>query len=199
MLLRFQRIFNNIQGSLWFVPSLIVVLLMALAYIMVRLDRSVGYDAAVQLPLVFEAGPEGTRDMLATIAGSMLTVASVAFSFTIVVFSFALSQYASRTLHSFMDDNTNQVVLGTLLGSFVYCLLILRTVRIESGQQFVPVLSASVALLLAIVDLALFIIFIHHVSESIQAYHIIQRVGQATSHAISALYPPHAKGRHHEE
>ena len=61
-------------------PSLIVVLLMALAYIMVRLDRSVGYDAAVQIPLVFEAGPEGTRDMLATIAGSMLTVASVAFS-----------------------------------------------------------------------------------------------------------------------
>ncbi len=199
MLLRFQRIFNNIQGSLWFVPSLIVVLLMALAYIMVRLDRSVGYDAAIQIPLVFEAGPEGTRDMLATIAGSMLTVASVAFSFTIVVFSFALSQYASRTLHSFMDDNTNQVVLGTLLGSFVYCLLILRTVRIESGQQFVPVLSASIALLLAIVDLALFIIFIHHVSESIQAYHIIQRVGQATSHAIGGLYPPHAKGRPHEE
>src|SRR5438552_3777788 len=135
MLLRFQRIFNDIKGSLWFVPSVIVVLLMALAYVMVSLDKSVGYDTAIRLPLVFEVGPEGTRDMLATIAGSMLTVASVAFSFTIVVFSFASSQYASRTLHSFMDDSTNQVALGTLLGSFVYCLLVLRTVRIENTQQ----------------------------------------------------------------
>jgi uncharacterized membrane protein len=199
MLIRLQRTFNNIQGSLWFVPSVIVVVLMALAFVMVWLDRSVGYDAATHLPLVFERGPEGTRDMLATIAGSMLTVASVAFSFTIVVFSFASSQYASRTLHSFMDDNTNQSVLGMLLGSFVYCLLVLRTVRTESGQEFVPVISSSVALLLAVVDLLLFIVFIHHVSESIQAYHIIQRVGIATCRTISALYPEHARGRQHEE
>src|SRR3954454_23743148 len=140
-MLRFQRIFNNLQASLWFVPSIVVFVLMALAYLMVWIDRTVGYESATSLPLVFGAGAEATRDMLSTIAGSMLTVASVAFSFTIVVFSFASSQYASRTLHSFMDDNTNQVVLGMLLGSFVYCLLVLRTVRIEDGQQFVPALS----------------------------------------------------------
>ncbi|MEO8287274.1 MAG: DUF2254 domain-containing protein [Chloroflexota bacterium] len=194
-MLRFQRVFNNLQGGLWFVPSLVVALLIGLAYLMVWLDRTVGNSVAANLPLVFEAGPEGTRDMLSTIAGSMLTVASVAFSFTIVVFSFASSQYASRTLHSFMDDNTNQIVLGTLLGSFVYCLLILRTTRIENDQDFVPVLSATFALLLAIVDLMLFILFIHHVSESIQAYHIINRVGQATNKAIIGLYPEHMQRR----
>lgn len=199
MFLRFQRIFNNVQGSLWFVPSIIVLLLMVLAYFMVGLDRTLGNAAAAHIPLVFEAGPEGTREMLSTIAGSMLTVASVAFSFTIVVFSFASSQYASRTLHSFMDDNTNQVVLGTLLGSFVYCLLVLRTARIESGEEFVPLLAASVALLLAILDLLLFILFIHHVAESIQAYHIIQRVGQATTKAINSLYPQHPRGKRDEE
>jgi len=90
-------------------------------------------------------------------------------------------------------------VLGTLLGSFAYCLLVLRTVRIENGQQFVPALAASAALLLAIVDLALFILFIHHVSESIQAYHIIQRVGLSTGRAINEMYPAHAKGRRMEE
>lgn len=189
MLFRFRRFFNILQGSLWFVPSLIVIGLIILAFLMVWLDGKFGYEHINDLTFFFSAGPEGTRDMLTTIASSMLTVASVAFSFTIVVFSFASSQYASRTLHNFMDDNTNQTVLGTLLGSFVYCLLILRTVRLESGNEFVPVIAASVALVLAIIDLGLFILFIHHVSESIQAYHIIHRIGQSTSTSIDTFFP----------
>ncbi len=163
--LRIKRVFNNLQASLWFMPSLIVVALMALTLLMVWLDRIIGYQTTREMTFFFSAGPEGTRDMLTTIASTMLTVASVAFSFTIVVFSFASSQYASRTLHSFIDDNTNQAVLGTLLRSFVYCLLVLRTVHLESGNEFVPVLSASVALLLAIVGLGPFILFIHHVAD----------------------------------
>lgn len=189
MSIRFRRIFHNVQGSLWFIPCLIVLGLIVLAFVMVWLDSMIGYENERGIQFFFSAGPEGTRDMLTTIASSMLTVASVAFSFTIVVFSFASSQYASRTLHSFMDDNTNQAVLGTLLGSFVYCLLILRTVRLESGNEFVPLLSASVALLLAIIDLVLFILFIHHVAEAIQAYHIIHRVGKATSKSIEDFFP----------
>ena len=179
---------------MWFVPAMIVLGLMVLAFVMVWLDRAIGYATAQDITFFFGAGPEATRDMLTTIASTMLTVASVAFSFTIVVFSFASSQYASRTLHSFMDDNTNQAVLGTLLGSFVYCLLILRTVRLEAGNEFVPLLSASVALLLAIIDLGLFILFIHHVAEAIQAYHIIYRVGRATSRAVNTLFPRHIGG-----
>jgi uncharacterized membrane protein len=196
MSIRFWRIFNILQGSLWFVPSLIVVLLGLLAFLMVWLDHTIDAEWASNLPLVLAAGPEGTREMLSTIAGSMLTVASVAFSFMIVVFSFASSQYASRTLHNFMDDNTNQVVLGTMLGSFVYCLLVLRTVRLEEEQGSVPVLAATVALLLAFIDLGLFMLLIHHIAEAIQAYHIIYRVGLTTSRAIDSLFPEHAK--HHE-
>lgn len=189
MLFRLKRIYNKLQGSLWFVPALIVVGLMLLSFLMIWLDRVVGYINIREVLFIFTAGPEGTRDMLTTIAGSMLTVASVAFSFTIVVFSFASSQYGSRTIHSFMDDNTNQAVLGTLLGSFVYCLLILRTVRLESGNEFVPVLASSVALTLAVIDLGLFILYIHHVSEAIQAYHIINRIGITTSKSIDTFFP----------
>jgi uncharacterized membrane protein len=193
MLIRIRRTWDRLQGSLWFVPLLIVAVYFALSFGMVALDRALGDSAPGLFPVLFEAGPEGTRDMLSTIAGSVLSVAAVAFSFTIVVFSFASSQYASRTIHSFMDDNTNQLVLGTLLGTFLYCLLILRTVRLESDHPFVPLLSTSVALILAIIDLGLFVYFIHHVSESIQAYHIIHRVGLSTRRAIQSLYPKHHK------
>ncbi|HET9492625.1 MAG TPA: DUF2254 domain-containing protein [Chloroflexia bacterium] len=199
MLIRLKRIWDRLQGSLWFVPLAIVAAYFALSFGMVALDRALGDEVTKRLPVLFEAGPEGTRDMLSTIAGSILSVAAVAFSFTIVVFSFASSQYASRTIHSFMDDNTNQIVLGMLLGTFVYCLLILRTVRLESDNPFVPLLSTSVALVLAIVDLALFVLFIHHISESIQAYHIIRRVGSQTRKAIESLYPTHVHSALTEE
>ena len=96
MLVRFRRIWDRLQGSLWFVPLVVLALYVAASFVMVSLDRAFGNEAFPTVPVLFEAGPEGTRDMLSTIAGSILSVAAVAFSFTIVVFSFASSQYASH-------------------------------------------------------------------------------------------------------
>lgn len=195
MLARLKNFWNAIQGSLWFLPSLVVLGCVVLAFIMVALDHSLR-GAVANLPLLFQAGPDAARDTLSTISTSMLTVASVAFSFTIVVFSFASSQYGSRTLHNFMDDNVNQVVLGTLLGTFVYCQLVLRTIRLEENS-FVPSISVNFALLLAIADLGLFIFYIHHVAETIQAYHIIQRVGAGTHKSIESIFQARASSPVH--
>lgn len=187
MTYRFQRFWNTMQGSLWFVPILLVLGSIGVAFLVSWLDsRNVG----AALPFVVEAGPDEARAILSTIAGSMLTVASVAFSFTIVVFSFASAQYSSRTLHNFMDDNTNQVVLGTLLGSFVYCLLILSTVRI-TDEASVPTLSVTVALVIALLDMVLFVLYIHHVAESIQAYHIVRRIRKTTLPTVEHIFPAH--------
>ncbi len=192
MLAHIRNLWNTVQGSLWFLPSILVLVYIGLAFFMVWLDKTAGNDATTTVPLVFNVGPDGAREMLSVIASSMLTVASVAFSFTVVVFSFASAQYSSRTLHNFMDDNVSQGVLGALLGSFVYCLLVLRT--IQSGNNsfvetpFVPALSVTVALLLAVIDLGLFILFIHHIAETIQAYHIIHRVGVSTIKALDHLF-----------
>ncbi len=191
MVVRLKNFWNAVQGSLWFLPSTVVLACALAAFLMVWLDTSIVHGALPDIPLLLQAGPEGARDMLSTIATSMLTVASVAFSFTIIVFSFASTQYGSRTLHNFMDDNVNQVVLGMLLGTFVYCQLVLRTIRLEEGS-FVPSMSVNFALLLAIADLALFIYYIHHVSETIQAYHIIQRVGAGTRKSLESIFQARA-------
>ncbi|HEX8597564.1 MAG TPA: DUF2254 domain-containing protein, partial [Chloroflexia bacterium] len=99
----------------------------------------------------------------------------------------------------FMDDNVNQTVLGTLLGTFVYCQLVLRTIRLEENS-FVPSISVNFALLLATADLGLFIFYIHHVSETIQAYHIIHRVGAGTRKSIESIFHARASSPvHHIE
>jgi uncharacterized membrane protein len=190
MMYRIQRAWDNLQSSLWFVPFLIVGGMIVLAFTFVWVDQNFGTHIVTLLPFFPEAGAAGTREMLSIIGGSVLTLGGVAFSFTIVVFSFASTQYSSRTLRTFMDDNVNQVVLGVILGCFVYCMVVLRSTRLEENAP-VPELSASFALLLALASLSLFIIFIHHVAEAIQAYHIISRLAAQTIDAAQHLFPAH--------
>ncbi|MEO8287054.1 MAG: DUF2254 domain-containing protein [Chloroflexota bacterium] len=187
-----RRIWEQLRGSLWFIPSLAMLAAIALAAAMVTLDRTIGPELISKVPLVFEAGPEGARQVLSTIAGSVLTVSGVVFSFTILAFSLASSQYSPRILYNFMEDRTNQIVLGVLLGSFVYCLLVLRTVKLEDSSivstTFVPSLSVTAAILLALLDLGLFIFYLHHIATSITAYHIINRVGEVALSSVEHTF-----------
>lgn len=87
----------------------------------------------------------------------MITVAGVVFSITIVALSLASAQFGPRLLRNFIRDRRNQVVLGTFTATFLYCLLILRTVRGMDHQEFVPSVSVTVGMLLAITNLGILI------------------------------------------
>ena len=53
-----------------------------------------------------------------------------------------------RLLRNFVRDRGNQFTLGAFLGTFSYSLMVLRSVRTESGGAFVPNLALSVGILL---------------------------------------------------
>ena len=140
-------------------------------------------------PLLFGAGAAGSRGLLTAIASSMITVAGVVFSITIVALSLTSSQYTSRVLRNFMRDRVNQVVLGLFVGVFAYCLVVLRTIRGGDEGAFVPSLAVLAGLSLAFVGIACLIYFIHHISMSIQASTIIAAVAQETNTAVDHLFP----------
>ena len=140
-------------------------------------------------PRLFGAGAEGSRGLLAAIASSMITVAGVTFSITIVALALASSQYTSRILRNFMRDRTNQTVLGVFVGVFAYCLVVLRTIRGGDEGAFVPALAVLGALLLAFVAIGFLIFFIHHIAASIQATSIIAAVAGETFEAVDRLFP----------
>lgn len=68
----------------------------------------------------------------------MITVAGLTFSITMLTLQLASSQFGPRLLRNFMRDRGNQVVLGTFIATFAYCLLVLRTVRGTNDSFFVP-------------------------------------------------------------
>jgi len=191
-------VWETLRTSLWFLPSLMMVVAIALALALVSIDAAISSRGLSEtLPRVFGAGAEGSREMLSAIATSMITIAGVAFSITIVALSLASSQYSSRILRNFMRDRANQTVLGAFVGIYVYCLIVLRTVR-GGDSPFVPSLAVLVAVLLAFVGIGCFIFFIHHIAASIQAESIIKSAADETRQAIDRLFPAEI-GQGHDE
>lgn len=189
----FRKIWIEVRSSLWFVPTLLVLAAIILALGLVELDVVFAKPLSAKSwgPLL-NAGSEGARGMLTAIAGSMITVAGVAFSITIVTLSLASTQYTPRILRNFMRDRANQFVLGVFVAIFTYCLIVLRTIRggaENDGAGFVPLLAVAFALLLALVSIGFLIFFIHHVATSIQASSILRAITDETRSAIDALFP----------
>jgi len=182
---------DRLRSSLWFVPAAMACLAVALAILAVELDRSVTQDWLQRLGWSYSGGAEGASLLLGTVAGSMIAIAGTVFSMTLVALSLASSQLGPRLLRNFMRDTVNQVVLGTFVATFVYCLLVLRTIRRADEVAFVPHLSVSIGVLLAIASVGVLIYFIHHISVSIQADEVVARVWRELESGIDRLFPSH--------
>jgi uncharacterized membrane protein len=181
---RLIHYWQTLSGSLWFVPAVMTLLSLGLAIGIVRLDRAIGGNAG----WAYGGGPEGAREVLSAIASSMITVAGVAFSVTIVALTLASQQFGPRLLRNFMRDRGNQVVLGTFIATFTYSLVVLRTIR-SGGAEFVPHLSVTFAIVMALASLGVLIYFIHHAAVSIQAPEVIAMVAADLMTGIDRLFP----------
>jgi uncharacterized membrane protein len=180
---------QGVRSSFWFVPTVLVGAAVGLATVLIAVDANIDLQADKAWPLVFGAGAEGARGLLTAVSSSMITVAALVFSITIVAFSLTSSQYTSRVLRNFMRDHVNQIVLGVFVGIFAYCLVVLRTIRGGDGNVFVPSLSVLMGLILAFVGIGFLIYFIHHIAMSIQASNIIATAANETIWAVDHLFP----------
>ena len=167
------------------------VIAIALAFGMLTLDRTGYYGTLQKWGWIYVGGTNGAREVLSSVAGSIISVAATAFSITIVALQLAASNYSPRLLRNFMQDTGNQIVLGTFISTFVYCLLVLRTIRGEGDDysSFVPQLSVTVGLLLALASIGVLIYFIHHAATIIQVSHIVMEASTDLHRAIDRLFP----------
>lgn len=187
--IRLLKNWDELRTNYWFVPTVMMVGAICLALAAPELDRQTQTHLTHGWDWTYSGSPEGARAILSTIAGSMITVAGVVFSITIVALSLASAQFGPRLLRNFIRDRSNQLVLGTFTATFIYCLLVLRTVRGTEELHFVPGLSVSLGIVLALLSLGVLIYFIHHVAFSIQASHVIASVTQELHETIDRLWP----------
>jgi uncharacterized membrane protein len=185
---KLTKLWDSLHSSYWFIPTLMAVGSIILAIAMLTLDRT---GNTPKWGWIYTGGTDGARALLSSVAGSMVSVVATAFSITIVALQLASSNFGPRLLRNFMQDTGNQIVLGTFIATFIYSLLVLRTIHSEGEgySLFVPQLSVTVGTGLAIVSIGVLIYFIHHASTIIQASHIITQVSADLDKAIDRLFP----------
>lgn len=187
------KLVDDLQGSYWFLPSIMVLAAIGLASGMIFADTHAGSGWMDGLPWLYAARPNGARQVLSVISSSMITVAGTVFSVNIAAVVYASGQYGPRLLSNFMSDRGNQVTLGAFIATFVYCLLILRTIRSadEAGAQgdFVPNLALLVGVALALCSIAVLIFFIHHVPRQLHINHVVEDVGDRLLASIGRRHP----------
>ncbi|TVQ71685.1 MAG: DUF2254 domain-containing protein [Chromatiaceae bacterium] len=189
--IQITKYWKRVRSSFWFVPAAMAATAVGLAVVGVTVDETVTQWLAANWGWTFKMEAKGASAVLETIAGSMITVAGVVFSMTLVVLSLASFQLGPRLLTNFMRDTSTQVVLGTFIATFLYCLFVLRTIRHAENAAFVPHLSVTLGVVLAVASIGVLIYFIHHVSISIQANVIAARIGKELNEKVDHLFPLH--------
>jgi len=180
---------GRLNSSFWFVPTVLAMVAVALSYLLIEIDALRAVNLADDPNALFTFGPEGARAILSVIATSMITVASLIFSITMLSLQLASSQFGPRVIGNFMRDRSNQIVLGTFIATFLYCLFVLRSVRGIEGSSFVPHLSVAFGVLLAAASVAVLIYFIHHSATSIRVETLLANLAYESCAAVDRLFP----------
>jgi uncharacterized membrane protein len=189
--MRWRPVLSELRESFWFVPSLMAGAAGLGAFASTALDRSIDRSLVGDLAWAWAGSAEGARSVLSVIAGSTMTVAGVVYSITVTALAQTSAHFGPRVLRNFTADRGNQVVLGTFIATFVFCLLVLRTVSAEgeSVSASVPYLSVNIGLLLAMASIGVLIYFIHHIAKSLQVEVLLAGVSAEFRDAVQSLYP----------
>ena len=183
---------KNLFRSYLFLPLAMALGGAGLAIGLVALDHALLEGDPV--PVLYTGGPEGAAGLLSAVASATITVGGVVFSVTMVTLSLTMSQFGPRLLPTFLANRANQVVLGVFVATFVYSLLVLRTVRRDDGSEFVPHVATSVAILLAVASVVFLIYFLHNVSTSIQVGNVTIRAWKELRDRLEEAFPEPRNG-----
>jgi uncharacterized membrane protein len=184
-------IYERLRGSLFFVPAMFVALAVLLAGGMIALDDHAA-PSKDELPFFVASTVDSARALLTTVATATITVAGIAFSVTLLVVQMASSQYSPRVVRGLFRDPMNKRVMGVVVGTFTYCLVVLQSVRGsigDQGEEIVPNFSVLVALVLGVISILAVIAFINHNAHSMEVSEILQAVTDQTLEALRELWP----------
>lgn len=188
------RFWRRLRDRFWIVPLLFAVGATLLGLALTTLDDRL--DTSLTLPLLFAGGPEGARAVLSAIITSMISFTGLVFSITIVVLQLTSSQFSPRILRTFLRDWLNQVALGVFVATFVYALVVLRSVTgTAQTETFVPQLSVTMAFVLVLASVVVFLFYIDHIAQSIRAASIVTRIAEETRGVLERRHPHDAVTR----
>jgi uncharacterized membrane protein len=188
--LLFRSAIFALRGGFLIRPFLIAVLLGAAGATISALEEAVPAIGSWVPETLFPSreDPQVAQVILSSIATSIMTVVSIVFAILLMTLTLASTQFSPRILINFVRDRTTQWTLGMFLGTFSFCIAALPAAR-SLPHRFVPVVTTSGAMVLALVCVGWLIFFIHHISQAISVNHIVDRIAHETELVMDEFMP----------
>lgn len=180
---------SELTSTFWFIPVFSILVALFFAFGLLYWDSQVTIDPDGFYQYLLTSSPDSARSILTTISGAMIGVAGTVFSITLVALTLASSQFGPRLIKNFMYDRLNQVVLGAYVSTFMYCMIVLTAMRESTETVFIPSIAIFFVLIVTLGNIILLIVFIHHISSSIQADKIIAGISSTLSKTIKIQFP----------
>ncbi|MET4080882.1 putative membrane protein [Pedobacter sp. UYP30] len=172
-------------NSIAFLPALISVGFLLLAYIMIQFDFSEsGRAFKASLDWLSLKDASTARSICSSIAGGIISLAVFSFSMVMILLNQAASQMSNRILGNLIGNRFQQTVLGFYIGTIVYALFLLSTIRDVNTGVYVPAISTYLLIGFTITDIFLFIYFLHYVTQTVKFEIIIKRISKRTEDGL---------------
>ena len=177
--------YNKIIHSIAFYPAIIAIAFLVLSVMMQEFDFSkAGKLIKSNSGWISLQDANTARSIVSTIAGGIISLTVFSFSMVMIVLNQAASQMSNRMLEGMIANRFQQFVLGIYIGSIVYALSLLTTIRDVNAGISVPALSIYLLLVITVADIFIFIYFLHYVTQSVKFQTIIGRVHEKTMHSM---------------
>jgi uncharacterized membrane protein len=191
-----RRMAESLRAQLWPVPSIAIAVAVAIGIGLPILDEAIDDDLPAWLTVyLFQGGADAARAVLQAISGSLITVTALTFSLTVVTLQLASSQFSPRLLRTFTSDGLVHATLGLFLGTFVYSLTVLRTVRTgdDTRDVFIPQMSTTLAYVLAVASVIALVVFLAHLVRELRIETMLTTVHSEAAAELDRSYPADAE------
>lgn len=180
--------YNKIINSIAFYPAIIAIGFLILSILMQELDFSeAGKHIKASASWISLRDTNTARSIVSTIAGGIISLTVFSFSMVMIVLNQAASQMSNRMLEGMIANRFQQFVLGVYIGSIVYALSLLTTIRDIDSGIYIPALSIYLLLVITVLDIFIFIYFLHYVTQSVKFQTIISRVHKDTIESFDKI------------
>ena len=177
----FKITYKKIVTSIAFLPAIIAMLFLLLSFAMISFDFSAtGKNIKANLHWLSLKDASTARSICSAIAGGIISLAVFSFSMVMILLNQAASQMSNRILGKLISNRFQQFVLGFYIGTIVYALFLLSTIRDINSGIYVPAISTYLLIALTVADIFLFIYFLHYITEAIKYETIIHKIYDTT-------------------
>jgi uncharacterized membrane protein len=185
-LLKWFRIqINRTVESIAFLPAVMVLVFLAMSYLMINFDYSeTGKQIKSDMDWLSLKDASTARTIISTIAGGIISLTVFSFSMVMIVLNQAASHLSNRILDKLIGNRFQQLVLGFYIGTIVYALFLLSTIREIDSGIYVPALSTYLLIVFTVFDINLFIYFLHYITQSVKYETIIFRIYHQTKESL---------------